>query len=353
VQGSRGGGGRVYLADDGPHRPLRLSALQRHKQRAKVVGFAVPVTGEGLDGGGGVRVSRGSSFRSSATGWLTRASIAAGAGETLRLEFDEALGKEPTLEERLHAAWAKSRAKLDWLRTKYQRSSRSSRKSRLSANISRPAARALTRRLRSGVKAAMCSGRLSAGSRRRTGAQKASPTSVYKQAGPANDPHFGLLPQQKGRARFALQVDSASRSPSQVKALVQWTLTVDLFWGLANCERRKICADAEAKRLAPAASTPLLRAGPQAATSIIVIFDGTAAMYVDPEADRRQQQQRRRQRCVSVRALSGVEGSSRGGELAIAETSDGRARVLESRGAEGRRPAVDLTAVSIITTCYM
>jgi hypothetical protein len=98
-----------------------------------------------------------------------------------------------------------------------------------------------------------------------------------------------------------------------------------------------VCADVKAQRTAGWNS--LLRAG-QPARSIIVVFDGTAAAYL--EATPKQQDQSSRSNVVRHRPAAENNTAAIPKQITL-ERSELHA-LLQSRGAKDRRAAIDLTA---------
>jgi CRP-like cAMP-binding protein len=91
-------------------------------------------------------------------------------------------------------------------------------------------------------------------------------------------PLYGCTPQQIERARKALLVKPVSRNPKQVEDIVNWTMSVDLFYGMSMQARKTLCQAAECETFEDGA--PVLCVG-DALGGIVIIFDGACVIYID------------------------------------------------------------------------
>jgi hypothetical protein len=89
---------------------------------------------------------------------------------------------------------------------------------------------------------------------------------------------FGITDEELEQARKALLVPATSRSEKQNQRLVRWTMGVDVFYGLSKKQRLSFCQSIEP--VAVAEGVPALRVG-DTQNLILIIFDGSAAIWVD------------------------------------------------------------------------
>ena len=65
--------------------------------------------------------------------------------------------------------------------------------------------------------------------------------STYKQQKVHKRQMFGLDERRKEQAKKTLQIDPEKRTKEQIKDLVEWTMDIDLFYGLTEQQRVKLC----------------------------------------------------------------------------------------------------------------
>jgi hypothetical protein len=254
-------GGRIYRESDDGHQPLPPPSLPRHHRGS----FGPSTTHQSR-----TRSSRSTDGRGSlaAQQWLStvrasRASVGSSGGLMSPRNACDFLGvnsacnrllpslrlvgaQKPLLPTGSAVATVvvglgrqRNRQKLDWLMTKHhfgQRSARtlpSSSSTRLGNPASGPQAASQLSILPSPPPAGFVPASPLLSARMQSWAQAARHPEAHQL-------HCGLTPMEKQCARFALQVAPVSRSKAQVKALVRWSLTLDLLWGLTRAERYQV-----------------------------------------------------------------------------------------------------------------
>lgn len=89
----------------------------------------------------------------------------------------------------------------------------------------------------------------------------------------------GLDEVSRAKVRKILLLDPETRSEEQVKELIEWTLEIDLFYGLTMHQRTQLCKST-LEAVAYKEGDVLLRMG-DASSSVHVLFEGNCAIYLD------------------------------------------------------------------------